>query len=109
MSLPKKKRGFRKISVEGNEFNWRFNSHIEVCPVARKNNKLIVDFGWFDPFLYVNDRLNSPTTYTPQIVTPAFVRKAIEFALKHNWDITEKTAVTKVVYRDNVFNVISPT
>ena len=65
------------------------------------------DFGWFDPFLYLNDKLNSPTIFTPQIVTPAFVRKAIEFALKHNWNITEKTAVTKVVYRDNVFNVIS--
>ena len=108
MSLPQKKRGFRKIVIDGKEFNWRFISQIEVCPASYKANKLIVDFGWFDSLLYMNDKLTSPPDYDPKIVTPSFIRKAIEFALRHNWDITGKTGVTKVIYRDNQFNIVLP-
>jgi len=106
MSLPQKKRGFRKIVIDGKEFSWRFNSQIEVCPASSKANKLLVDFGWFDSLLYTNDKLASPPDYDPQIVTPSFVRKVIEFALSHNWDIAANTGITKVEYRDNQFNVV---
>jgi hypothetical protein len=108
MSLPKKKRGFRKIVIDDKDFNWRFNSQIEVCPTSRKDNKLIVDFGWFDSFLYLNDKLAIPPEYEPQIVTPSFIRKVVEFALIHNWDITANTGVTKVIYRDNQLNIVLP-
>ena len=106
MSLPQKKRGFRKIVLDGKVFNWRFNAQIEVCPASCKANRLIVDFGWVDPFLYMNEPLPSAPDHDPKIVTPAFIRKAIEFALRHNWDITEKTLLTKVIYRENQFNIV---
>jgi hypothetical protein len=32
-----------------------------------------------------------------KIVTPSFVRKAIEFAIVHDWDITASLGVTKVI------------
>lgn len=105
MSLPQKKRGFRKIVIDGKEFNWRSNALIEVCPVSSKANKLIVDIGWVDPFLHMNEKSASPLDNDPRIVSPSFIRKAIEFALIHNWDITEKTRLTKVIYRDNQFNI----
>lgn len=106
MSLPQKKRGFRKIVINGNEFGWRFNTQLEVCPASCKGNKLWVDFGWFDPFLYMNDKSGTPPDYDPQVVTPSFVRKVIEFALSHNWDIMAKTGITKVMYRDNQLNMV---
>jgi len=106
MSIPQKQRGFRKIVVDGKAFSWRLNARIEVCPASCKGNKLVVDFGWFDPFLYMNDKSAAPPDYDPRIVTPSFVRKAIEFALSHNWDIAAKTGITKVSYRDNQFNLV---
>jgi hypothetical protein len=108
VSLPKKKRGFRKIVIDGNLFNWRFNFQIEVCPVTCKDNRLIVDFGWYDSWLYLNDKLSIPPEYDPKVVTPSFVRKAVEFALVHKWDITANTGVTKVIYKDNHFNIVLP-
>jgi hypothetical protein len=108
MALPQKKRGFRKIIIDDKVFNWRFNSQIEVCPAICKDNKVIVDFGWFDSWLYINDKSGFPPEYDPKIVTPSFVRKAIEFALVHNWDITAHTGVTKIIYRDNQFNLVLP-
>jgi hypothetical protein len=108
MSIPKRKRGFRKIVLDNNVFNWRFNSQIEVCPANRKDNRIIVDFGWFNSFLYLNDKSAIPPNHDPKVVTPSFVRKVIEFALIHNWDITARSGVTKVTYRDNQFNIILP-
>ena len=97
MSLPQKKRGFRKIVVDGKEFSWRFNAQIEVCPAFSKANKLLVDFGWLDAWLSINDKLTSLPDYDPKIVTPAFVETIIKFTLAHNWDIAEKTLTTKVL------------
>jgi hypothetical protein len=105
MSLPQKKRGFRKIVVDGKEFNWRFKSQIEVCPATYKSNKLLVDFGWFDSWLYLNVKHNAPPDYDPEVVTPAFIRKVIAFALAHKWGTEEKTGITKVRYRDGQFDM----
>ena len=103
MSLPQKKRGFRKIAIDGRQFNWRFNSQIEICPVSSKDNKLVVDFGWFDAWLFVNDESSRPPDYNPKIVTPAFAREAIEFGLSQHWDVEQKVGVTEIIYRDNQF------
>ena len=47
---------------------------------------LIVDFGWYDVWLYVNDKLeNRPPDFEPHSVTPQFVRECIIFALQNNW------------------------
>lgn len=106
MALPQKKRGFRKIIINGETFNWRLDSQIEICPASFKDNKLFVDFGWFDPWLSINDKSNIQGRQKLSIITPGFIRKVIEFSLLHNWDITRKTGITKVQYRDNQFNIV---
>ena len=110
MPLPQKKRGFRKIVVDSVEFNWRLNynieNNIEVCPSAHRDNKLIVDIGWYDAWLYVDSRTVKPPAYEPKIVTPAFIRTVIEFALANSWDIANRTLTTKINYRDNKFAIV---
>ena len=105
MSLPQKKRGFRKIIVDGKEFSWRFNSHIEVSPASCQANKLWIDFSWSSPFLYMNDHV-VPQDSDPKIVTPSFIGRAIEFALQHDWDVMRKTGIIKIKYRDNQFTLV---
>lgn len=90
MGLPKKKRGFRTIQVNKQYFNWRFAGLIEVRPALQKNNKLVLDFGWFEEWLYVNDRENQPPAYAPRVITPAFVQQLIDFALQNGWDTGRK-------------------
>lgn len=107
MAVPQKKRGFRKLVIANQTFNWRFNSLAEVCPAACNDNKLMVDIGWLDPWLYRNDPSTVPINNDPKIVTPFFVRQAIDFALSQHWDITAKTGLTKIVYRDSQFAVAS--
>ena len=109
MSRPQKKRGFRIIVVNGKEFNWRMNyagSLVEVRPVLNKDNKLSIDFGWFDVWLHISeDKSIWPPGYEPQIITPAFIKKAVEFALSCNWDIEGKPGIIKLQYKNNKFSV----
>jgi hypothetical protein len=85
MTLPKNKRGFRKITIDGRNFYWKLDHVIDVRPESKQQNKLTIDFGWFDTWLYMNDKENRPPDFAPRNVTPAFVRLAIQFALKHEW------------------------
>jgi hypothetical protein len=105
MAISKNKKGFRKIVVEGHNFNWRFDRIIDIRPENNKDNKLIVDFGWYDVWLYVNDKENRPPDFQPETITPAFVRRAILFALNSKWDIQIKTGLMKLNYREEVFEV----
>jgi hypothetical protein len=105
MGQPEKKRGFRKITIDGRTFKWRFDSLIDIRPAANKENKLKVDFGWFDEFLYISDRENRPPDFEPKIVTPEFVKQAIKFALNNDWHIEPKTGMFELSYRDGRFNV----
>jgi len=107
MSLPQKKRGFRKIVVDGKEFSWRFNSQIEICPASNKVNRLLVDFGWVDSLLFINDRSASPPDYDPKIATPAFVGKAIGYAISQGWDVEGKAGIMKIMYRENQFRSVA--
>jgi hypothetical protein len=50
-----------------------------------KNSLLIVDFGWFDVWLYTNDKENRPPDFEPKSVTPKFVSESISYALNEGW------------------------
>lgn len=89
--------------MNGLEFHWRFKSLIEIRPTQRKDNKLIIDFEWLDPWLLINDKSGQQSNLEPKIVTPVFVREGIEFALGHHWDVDKKTGIEKVLYRNNQF------
>lgn len=106
MTTPKKKNGFRKIKIEGMNFNWRFNQVIDIRPELKKENILIVDFGWFDEWLYVNDTEGRPPDFEPKTVTPEFVRRAIEFALKNNWNTDLKTGLMQLKFVDGKFSTL---
>lgn len=105
MATPKKRQGFRKIIVKNITFNWKFSGGIDVRPNLNKNNQLFIDFGWYDDWLYVNDKENKPPDYEPQIVTPNFVRKSIEFALKNGWNIEKKTGKLEIIYNKGEYTI----
>jgi len=50
------KKGFRKIIVDERLFYWKFNKKIFVISNKIRNSLLIIDFGWYDVWLYVNDK-----------------------------------------------------
>lgn len=79
------KKGLRKIVIEYDVFYWRFNEKVFVNSEKYKNSLLIVDFGWHDVWLYVNDKENQLPDFEPKSVTPKFVRESIFFALSKGW------------------------
>ena len=105
MAKPKKKRGFRAIKVENIDFNWCFLGLIDVRPDKQKSNMLTINFGWYDDWLYVNDKENEPPEFEPVIVTPKFVSESIKFALDNGWDVEKANQNFKVTYRDKKFKV----
>ena len=97
------KKGLRKIVVDDQEFYWKFNDKIYVVSETNKNQLLIVDFGWFDIWLYVNDKENRPPDYEPRIVTPSFVAESILFALKKGWQNDKM----ELKFRDEKYEISS--
>ena len=79
------KKGLRKILINEQEFFWKFNEKIFVTSDETENSILIVDFGWYDVWLYVNDPQNKPPDFEPKSVTPKFVNDSISFALNQGW------------------------
>lgn len=80
------KKGLRKIVVDNRVLYWKFNEKISVVSDEAKNCLLIVDFGWYDVWLYVNDNENRPPDFELKSVTPKFVSESITYALTQGWD-----------------------
>ena len=80
------KKGLRKIIVDNREFYWKFNEKIFVTSEEINNCLLIVDFGWYDVWLYVNDKENRPPDFEPKSVTSKFVSESITYALTQGWN-----------------------
>jgi len=96
------KKGLRKIVVEEQVFYWRFNKQIYVFKEEAENSLLIVDFGYYDLWLHVNDE-QKPPDFEPKIVTPKFVRESILFALNHGWT----NGTCELVFQDNRYEQVS--
>lgn len=79
------KRGLRKIVVEGQTFFWKFTEKIFVFPEDDKNSLLILDFGWFDVWDYVNDQENRPPNFEPRTVSSGFVAQSIRYGISKGW------------------------
>jgi hypothetical protein len=103
--ISKKKNGFRKIIIEDKIYNWRFENIIQIRPSENRNNKLEIDFGWFDNWLFINDKENESENYEPKIVTPSFIKKSIENAIKLGWNIEDKNLLFKIKYRHQIFTI----
>lgn len=105
MANPNKKRSFRKITVNNIDFNWSFLGMIDIRPEKNRNNQLLVDYGWYDVWLFVNDEANRPPPFEPQIITPSFVKECIVFAMNNEWNIEKRVEKFEVIYRDEIFRV----
>lgn len=103
--LPKKKKGFRKIIIGNTAYNWRFSDSIEIRPEQNQSNKLEIDFGYFDPWLYVNDPENKPEKFEPKVATPGFIKKSIENAIRLGWTIEDKNKLMRLKYSNGIFEV----
>ncbi len=79
------KKGFRKIEVEGEKYAWKFNGKVFVAKERNNRSTLIIDFGWFDGWLFANDRENRPPDFYPRVATPKFVSESIQFAIEQGW------------------------
>jgi hypothetical protein len=98
MTVPKNK-GYRGIVVTNRRFKWRFANRIVVVPDGLSGRQVLeVDFGWFDGWLYTNDRPNRPAELCPRVATPAFVASAIDFALRNGWNTDARGGRFLVTY-----------
>lgn len=104
--IAKKKNGFRKIVVNDEIYYWRFNDCIDIRPDQNQSNKLEIDFGYFDHWLFINDKENRPKDFEPKVVTPGFIKKIIENAIQSGWSINDKNKVMKLKYKEGKFECL---
>lgn len=93
------KKGLRGIIVEKQKFYWKFNEKIII--ISDQKHLLIVDFGWFDKWLFVNSKNNKPPEFEPKSVTPEFIKKSILFAINKGWE----KGKMEIEYRKGIFNI----
>ena len=80
------KKGLRKITVDGQEYYWKFRGVVKVYREQGTFAQLSVDFGWFDKWLYIGDPPNEhPPDFSPETITPKFVAEAIRYARGRGW------------------------
>ncbi len=85
MARPKKKRGFRPIVVDDLTYQWQFDGVLTVYGDNEKSSRgqaLVVSWGWVD---WLEPEYQYAISFDPHIVTPSFVRPAIQFALTAGW------------------------
>jgi len=105
MAPAKKRRGFRNIVADEVNYVWRGGGGvtIQLADSPSNGSQLQVDYGYFDVWLYVNDRENRPPDFEPKSVTPSFVADAIRFARIVGWQPESDKKSRTIYYRDNQF------
>jgi len=99
MAISQKK--LRKITVGNQKYLWKFNGKIFVTKELNKNALLIIDFGWYDVWDYINNKEERPPDFSPSIVTPKFVSESILFSLNNNWN----DGKMELIFRNNEYNI----
>jgi len=109
MAFPKK-RGLRRITVNDVVYRWRFSGgELEGAisiygPNSGGKVLVIKSKEWFDLWLSYPFALSK----APEIVTPAIVRRAIEFALENGWDISARGGALTFWFFDAEFHADEP-
>ena len=118
MAYPKKRRGFRTVTVGADRFRWRLqagtpdSSLVIQGPESSGQELLVTLRGWQDPWFAISGvrvegrhlYLETAAHNEPSIITPRFVRRAILFGLAHGWDPSRATAPFRVTYADTTFS-----
>ncbi len=103
MSRPAKKRDFRRIVVDAATYQWRFDRELTVVADLDSGNRgqrLNVTFGWVD---WCEPEYQKAKPFAPHVVTPAFVRSAIQYALTVGWRPQQTGQPFIVTHREGVF------
>ncbi len=105
MARPRKQRGFRSITVDDLNYSWRLNQLsglVEINIADSYNQRLEVDFGWYDRWLYLGCA-ERPPDYEPQVITSGFVEQAIRSGLQQGWAPHAKGGTFRIRYRNECF------
>jgi hypothetical protein len=116
MATPRKKKGFRTLTVEGVVYRWRLvtgqaASKLTIYGESSSSRRLLVELpGWRDPWLNLSGftitgetlQLHSSAANEPALITNAFVRRAVLAGVKAGFD-PERCDVT-MSYRDGAFS-----
>ena len=89
MAVPKKS-GLRKIKIGLTEYYWNFRTdrsintiRIRVGEVEDQNASLLIEAYHIDGWLTIGEQNTKPNEI--EIITPGFVRQAVDFALLNGW------------------------
>ncbi|MGB8703211.1 MAG: hypothetical protein WCD18_27650 [Thermosynechococcaceae cyanobacterium] len=86
MSLPQKRRGFRRITVNGVIYDWCCGKVIDIRRSDKPRSSLFIDIVFNDPWLQkFETRLNN----TSNPITPAFIAYAIQEVTQLGWQPTD--------------------
>ncbi len=109
MAFPQK-RGLRRITVDDIVYRWGFacgelqGSLAIYGPNSSDRVLVIRSYQWFDIWLSYPFSLEA----APQIVTPALVRRAIEFGLSNGWEPSARGENLTFWYVGSEFRVGEP-
>lgn len=91
MSLPNKKRGFRRVVVDLIDYDWRYLSQygkisVDVRLSAKPRNKLIINLDSEDSWLQKRENISIHSLHPCSApITPKFVTHAIKESLALGW------------------------
>ena len=106
MTLQKKKKGFRKIIVDGVVYNWK-GPNIDIRLVSKPHGQaLCIDYGYWCIWDYIHLKSEDhPPDFEPKTLTPKFVAESIKFGRQNGWDPENKFGKFKVYYQDQEFRL----
>lgn len=91
MAIPQRN-GLRKIKVGNKEYYWNFNTNyptktirISIGEINNQNKRLLIDAYYVDTWLTIGDKERRRNEI--EIVTPGFIRQAIDFAISNGWNL----------------------
>ena len=82
MSLPQKKRGFRKIIVDGIAYDWCVDQIIDIRKADEPRSSLQIDIVRGDPWLQKFETRLQPNSNP---ITPSFIAFAIQEVTRLGW------------------------
>lgn len=92
MSLPKKKRGFRRIVVNSTDYDWRFANwlnkpfFVDIRMTSKPRSKLLIDIDCDDQWLQNRENVVYHRIHPcSSPITPGFVANAIKESLNIGW------------------------
>lgn len=106
MSYPKRKKGWRTITVNQRKFIWRLgigvkNTNVVLRgPLSSCRQVIIRLHGWYDIWNWPIGHFDKFPN-NPPVITPKFAAQAIDFALKNGWQPNQSGVPIYLDYENN--------